>query len=92
MEEVIDWDNSGQDFLLTKTVPVNNFLLTGTVPVNNSLFRNPLRFPYVLAGHASGCWLSALGAGVPYNREKKMNENLIFFSSGTFFTLFPSQQ
>ena len=25
----------------------------------------------VLVGHASGCWLSALGAGVPYNREKK---------------------
>ena len=25
----------------------------------------------MLAGHASGCWLSALGAGVAYNREKK---------------------
>ena len=24
----------------------------------------------VLAGHASGCWRSELGAGVPYNREK----------------------
>ena len=23
-----------------------------------------------LAGHASGSWLSALGAGVPYNQEK----------------------
>ena len=25
----------------------------------------------MLAGHASGCWLSALGAGVPYKRNKK---------------------
>ena len=25
----------------------------------------------VLAGNASGCWLSELGAGMPYNREKK---------------------
>ena len=24
----------------------------------------------MLAGHASGCWRSALGACVPYNREK----------------------
>ena len=31
----------------------------------------------MLAGHASGCWLSALGAGMPYNREK--NESLVFF-------------
>ena len=30
---------------------------------------------YEVAGHASGCWRSALGAGVPYNREK--NESLI---------------
>ena len=29
-----------------------------------------LKCPYMLAGHASGCWISALGAGVPYNREK----------------------
>ena len=25
----------------------------------------------MLSGHASGCWRSALDAGVPYNREKK---------------------
>ena len=25
----------------------------------------PLKCPYVLAGHASGCWHFALGAGVP---------------------------
>ena len=33
-----------------------------------------LKCPYMLAGHASGCWLSVLGAGVQYNREK--NESL----------------
>ena len=27
----------------------------------------------MLAGHISGCWRSALGAGVPYNRRKKSN-------------------
>ena len=27
-------------------------------------------------GHASGCWLSALGAGLPYNREKKQKSSL----------------
>ena len=32
--------------------------------------------PRGMAGHASGCWCSALGAGVPYNREK--NESLIY--------------
>ena len=37
-------------------VPVNNSLLTGTLS-------------NVLAGHASGCWHSDLGAGVPYNRK-----------------------
>ena len=34
-----------------------------------------LTCPQMLAGHASGCWRSQLGAGVPYNREK--NESLI---------------
>ena len=32
----------------------------------------------MLAGHASECWLSELGAGMPYNREKrnlKIEEN-----------------
>ena len=30
----------------------------------------PLKCPQVLAGHDSWCWRSAMGAGVPYNREK----------------------
>ena len=50
--------------------------LSGSVPDNNFLTITPLKCPYVLAGHASGCWPSALGAGVPYNREK--NECNIF--------------
>ena len=25
----------------------------------------------MLAGHASGCWLTVLGAGMPYNRRRK---------------------
>ena len=29
-----------------------------------------LKCPQMLAGHASDCWLSGLGAGVLYNREK----------------------
>ena len=29
-----------------------------------------------LSDHASGCWLSALGAGMPYNREKKRKSSL----------------
>ena len=63
-------------------------LLTGTlVPVNISLLTGTLS--KVLAGHASGCWLSALGAGVPYNREK--NESLNFISSCKFLTLIPNQ-
>ena len=31
----------------------------------------------MLAGHASGCWRSALGAGVPYNREKNEKCNFL---------------
>ena len=30
----------------------------------------------MLAGHASGCWLSELGAGMPYNREKNEIQRL----------------
>ena len=56
------------------TVPANNLLLAGAVPAN--YWPEPLsNVRNVLAGHASGCWCSALGAGVPYNREK--NESLI---------------
>ena len=39
----------------------------------------------MLAGHASGCWRSALGAGMPYNREKKTKVTNICFSIGDFF-------
>ena len=32
----------------------------------------------MLAGHASGCWLSELGGGMPYNKEKnKIKKGLI---------------
>ena len=31
----------------------------------------------MLAGHASGCWRSALGAGVPDNREKNEKSNFL---------------
>ena len=34
-----------------------------------------LKCPLVLAYHASGCWLSVLGAGIPYSRDK--NERLV---------------
>ena len=54
---------------LTGTVPANKEHLTGTVPVNKEHLTCTLS--KVLAGHASGCWLSALGAGMLYNREKK---------------------
>ena len=30
----------------------------------------------MLAGHASGCWLSELGAGMTYNREKNEIQRL----------------
>ena len=30
----------------------------------------------MLAGHASISWLSELGAGMPYNREKKIKSSL----------------
>ena len=41
------------------------------------ILRSPsLKCPYKLAGHASGCWLSALGVGVTNNRKK--NEILVF--------------
>jgi len=30
----------------------------------------------VLAGHFSGCWLSELGADVPYNREEEKKSSL----------------
>ena len=45
-------------------------LNAGTVPANKEYAAGTLS--NVQAGHASGCWSSALGAGVPYNREKKM--------------------
>ena len=32
--------------------------------------------PYMLIGHASGCWLSELGAGMPYNREEEKNSKI----------------
>ena len=71
-----------QNFNVDSNVPVNNFLLTGTVLVNNSLLTATLFYSLfseitlswmclkVLAGHASGCWHSALGSGIPYNRNK----------------------
>ena len=47
-------------------------------------FYTSLNCPLVLAGHASGCWLYALGVGMPYNRRRKMGGklfqlNLLFF-------------
>jgi len=39
----------------------------------------------VLAGHASGRWLSALDAGVPYNREKNESKILLFFLAVAHF-------
>ena len=30
-----------------------------------------------MAGHASGCWRSALGDGVPYNRKKHEKSNFL---------------
>ena len=44
----------------------------------------------MLAGHASSSWLSELGAGVPYNREKKGNFNLkvsVLSEKGVDFTV-----
>ena len=35
-----------------------------------------LACPCMLVGHASSSWLSALFAGVPYNREKKRKSGL----------------
>ena len=38
----------------------------------------------MLAGHASGCWLSKLDDGMPYNREKN-GDFLDFFLGGGDF-------
>ena len=47
----------------------------------------------MLAGHASGCWLSALGAGVPYNRQKKTHFRHYFpANSDSSLTEVPSLQ
>ena len=55
---------------------MGEFIGWNTVPANKLLFAGiPLKCPYVLAGHASGCWRSALGIGMTYNREK--NESLV---------------
>jgi len=43
----------------------------------------------VLAGYASGCWLSVLGAGVPYNREKKQSK-IFFLALAHFRHYFPA--
>ena len=56
---------------LTGTVPANKEHLTGTVPVNKEHITGTL-------SNVRKCWLamplgaglSALGAGMPYNREK----------------------
>ena len=48
---------------LTGTVPANKEPLTGTVPVNKEHLTDTL-------SNVRRCWLSALGAGMPYNREK----------------------
>ena len=45
------------------TVPANKEPLTGTVPVNEEHLTDTL-------SNVCRCWLSALGAGMPYNREK----------------------
>ena len=44
----------------------------------------------MLAGHASGCWLSALGAGVPYNREEEKKVKLFFLAVAHFRYYFPA--
>ena len=46
----------------------------------------------MLAGHASGSWLSALGAGMPYNRGEKTKVKLIYFGIGTFLHYFPANR
>ena len=48
------------------TVPANKEYTAGTVPANKEYAAGTLS--NVLAGHISGCWCSALGAGMPYNR------------------------
>ena len=50
---------------------------------HKSCWNNIQSIMEVLAGHASGCWLSALGAGVPYNREK--NESKLNFLAVAHF-------
>ena len=55
-------------------------LITDTPKSEKTTFINlksadSLKWSYMLAEHASGCWLSALGAGMPYNREK--NKSLV---------------
>ena len=39
----------------------------------------------MLAGHASGCLLSALGAGMPYNREKNESKNYFYYQWHIFY-------
>ena len=55
---------------LTGTVPANKENLTGTVPVNKKHLTGTL-------SNVCRCLLSALSAGISYNREK--NENLESF-------------
>ena len=44
----------------------------------------------MLAGHTSGCWLSTLGAGVPYNREKNESKFIYILAVAHFLQCFPA--
>ena len=43
----------------------------------------------MLAGHASRCWRSELGAGMPYNREQNESKIYLFLAVAHFLHYFP---
>ena len=75
---------------LTGTVPANKEHLTGIVPVNKEPLTGTL-------SNVRRCWLAMpLGAGflrwvLACRTIEKKRKSRIFFTSGTFFTLIPSQ-
>ena len=58
------------------TFPPNHLIL-----INVDIWKvklTPLNCPKVMVGHASKCWHSVLGAGVPYNRKRNKTSKFQF--------------
>ena len=53
---------------------ISSQLLSKSLIADTPKSPDSIKYLQMLAGHTCGCWLSAVGAGVPYNRAKKQKK------------------